>query len=388
MIDMIDYRYNIALNIYQALTGDKTTKFENADQIWAKNNEILKGSGKTLDIEPFTVNIDANGVYDFGDLTDNVVYDPISITVDVPNQGETSATLTAITINQNGQYYAWQYNADGFDSVSVNVEGESGGSKPLPYCEVISYESNIEMGVEYDMIIRVHNWNTFRNGYLSGWGSDLDINFSDPRDVIDNPDGSRDYIISYKAAGFNPTCNIDGFFFYDTTSWKSYKQDSYVYISFTVSGDFIKADDPDVEINLDGWGNPENAIKLDSLMDFRNADGYAADQWFEISGICKAQHQNETGCIQIWDESLGEDDWSLNTRILINYMNGHGPSAPEWHYNNYNGVSISDGNLLTIRTLRWKVDTTVLAVNEALSPNQVFGGHCYDSPVAILVDVV
>lgn len=125
-----------------------------------------------------------------------------------------------------------------------------------------------------------------------------------------------------------------------------------------------------------GWGNPNDAIPM-TLNEFVNAEGYAEDQWFEITGTITGMPQMETGRICIDDDEYS-GNYGDRAGLFINGFNRFKYNESDgWCNNESDRWRVWDGDVVTLRTLRHKVDVN--------GETKICGGKGYNSPLAILV---
>lgn len=269
---------------------------------------------------------------------------------------------------------------------------QGGGGTPrviLPEFTLISYDNSLKLGEAGRCKYRISHTDIFSTQMPNVWGNNFES--------LIGQEGHWGWLEDEQCYYFDYfTKGPDAYMYIADYDWSyqenvdellRYKQvlDMRCDIDVDESGSIIAnypewewMDNPsyfDDKIDLTAWGDPNNAVVMNTLSDFENAEGYDEKQWFEITGRVTGQQQNETGCIKITDDSLN------GREMIINYMNTSGPSVPDYH-----GMIVGDGDTIKLRTLRWKFDAVVLCMNEVVLPNTVFGGQCKSSPVAILVD--
>lgn len=300
------------------------------------------------------------------------------------------STLNGAPVEASSAFEAVSEIAVAAENGELPIQG--GGGTPrviLPEFTLISYDNNLKIGEIGRCKYRVSHIDIFTTQMPSVWGNNFES--------LIGEDGHWGWLEDEQCFYFDYIIKGPNAYIYITEyEWSyqknvdellRYKQILSINCDINVEGgELINASYPEWEwmsnpsyfddkIDLTAWGDPNNAIVMNTLSDFENAEGYDEKQWFEITGRVTGQQQNETGCIKITDDSLN------GREIVINYMNTSGPSVPEYH-----GMIVNDGNTIKIRTLRWKLDEMVQCVNEIVFPNTVFGGQCKSSPVAILVD--
>lgn len=310
-------------------------------------------------------------------------------------------------------YYASDFGGDGFESVYVNVPTGSGsGDYNVPPIDAMIYSWNTTAKPEYvpamgrelikwSCTLNVNPiyddshvwviWDEVANFSGQGWPSTQmsSEKHEEGKLIINrwyNPEDLENKMIynlreiGVQGSGYHITFQANqqfvievegGTFEPEITSeeWLDYIPDG------MISSNYEPLQEGTFE-ETQGWGNPNDAIPM-TLNEFVNAEGYAEDQWFEITGTITGMPQFETGRICIDDDEYS-GNYGDREGLFINGFNRFKYNESDgWCNNDTDRWRVWDGDVVTLRTLRHKVDVN--------GETKICGGKGYNSPLAILV---
>lgn len=311
-------------------------------------------------------------------------------------------------------YYASDFGGDGFESVYVNVPTGSGSEDynvppidamiyswdttakpeyvPAMGRELIKWSCTLDVNPIYDDSHVWVIWDTVDNFSGQGWPSTQmsSEKHEEGKLIINrwyNPEDLENKMIynlreiGVQGSGYHITFQANQQFVIEveggTFEPVIYSEE---WVELIPDGGINKVSDPLQEGTFEetqGWGNPDEAIPM-TLNEFVNAEGYAEDQWFELTGKVTGMPQLETGRITIDnDEYSGtygdRDGLFINGVNRYKYNDSDGWAGDLWNH------PINDQDIVTLRTLRHKVD-----VNGEM---KICGGKGYGSPLAMIVSI-
>ena len=301
--------------------------------------------------------------------------------------------LGNITCTLNDEwYYASDFGGDGFETVYVNVPIDT--DFKIPDVQVLRWNDLEYEGEKPYFIIKVSDgiqpvsfgfgWVNAREGIPFGSYDIEDLGNGDwkvtSRDLVP-PCGNKTRNIELNDIMWNfngVTCMK---YIYNQIQVRvEYAVNCDTWVEFIPDGGINKVSDPLQEGTFEetqGWGNPDEAIPM-TLNEFVNAEGYAEDQWFELTGKVTGMPQLETGRITIDDDEYS-GTYGDREGLFINGVN-------RYKYNDSDGWAgdlwdhpINDRDIVTLRTLRHKVDVN--------GETKICGGKGYGSPLAIIVSI-